>query len=65
MQNVMEGLVSLKPGTTGELKPALAESWELSDDGLTYTFKIREGVKFHDGTRSLTRLRSSTTTTAG
>jgi peptide/nickel transport system substrate-binding protein len=50
MQNVMEGLVSLKPGTTGELDPALAESWELSDDGLTYTFKIRQGVKFHDGT---------------
>jgi peptide/nickel transport system substrate-binding protein len=50
MQNVMEGLVSLKPGTTGELEPALAESWDLSDDGLTYTFKIRPGVKFHDGT---------------
>src|SRR3954447_26927531 len=50
MQNVMEGLVSLKPGTTGELVPALAESWELSPDGLTYTFKIRQGVKFHDGT---------------
>jgi peptide/nickel transport system substrate-binding protein len=50
MQQVMEGLVSLKPGTTGELKPALAESWTLSDDGLTYTFKVRSGVKFHDGT---------------
>src|SRR5215204_6427559 len=50
MQNVMEGLVTLKPGTTGELEPGLAESWELSADGLTYTFKIREGVKFHDGT---------------
>ena len=41
MGNVMEGLVSLKPGTTGELVPALAESWELSADGLTYTFKLR------------------------
>jgi peptide/nickel transport system substrate-binding protein len=50
MQNVMEGLVSLKPGTTGEVEPALAESWTVSDDGLTYTFKIRQGVKFHDGT---------------
>jgi peptide/nickel transport system substrate-binding protein len=50
MQQVMEGLVALKPGTTGELEPALAESWTLSDDGLTYTFKVRSGVKFHDGT---------------
>ena len=35
---------------TLELDPVLAESWEISDDKLTYTFKIREGIKWHDGT---------------
>jgi peptide/nickel transport system substrate-binding protein len=50
MQQVMEGLVSLKPGSTSEVVPALAEKWELSADGKTYTFHLRQGVKFHDGT---------------
>lgn len=48
-QAVYEGLLRYKPGTT-ELEGALAESWEASDDGLTYTFKLRDDVKFSDGT---------------
>lgn len=45
--NVFEGL--LKPNEKGELNPAIAESYEVSDDGLIYTFKLRSGVKFHNG----------------
>lgn len=46
--NVYDGLVRYKPGTL-EVEPALAESWEISEDGRTYTFRLREGVSFHDG----------------
>ena len=45
--NVFEGLV--KPDADGNLIPAVAERWEVSDDQLTYTFHLRPGVKFHDG----------------
>jgi len=47
-QNVFEGLVSIDE--TGAVKPGLAESWTISEDGLTYTFALNEGVTFHDGT---------------
>ena len=43
----MEGLI--KYDETGSPSPALAESWDLSDDGMTITFHLREGVTFHDG----------------
>ena len=46
--NVFEGLTRFMGD--GSVVPGLAESWEISDDGKTYTFKLREGVKFHDGT---------------
>jgi len=48
IMNVYDPLVW--PTKGGAPKPHLAESWEVSDDGLTYTFYLRKGVKFHDGT---------------
>ncbi len=49
VRQMTEGLVGFKPGTA-DVEPALAKSWESSSDGLTWTFKLQEGVKFHDGT---------------
>jgi len=37
------------PTADGKYEPALAESWELSDDGTTFTFHLRQGVTFHNG----------------
>ena len=48
IDQMFEGLVTLEHGTT-EVIPGLAEDWEVSDDGLEYTFHLREGVTFHDG----------------
>lgn len=45
--NIFEGLVN--PNSDGEMIPAVAEKYTLSEDGTTYTFTLREGVKFHNG----------------
>ncbi len=47
--NVYDKLIVFDPNNLGPLKPGLAASWSLADDGVTYTFKMREGVKFHSG----------------
>ncbi|PHP26601.1 ABC transporter substrate-binding protein [Limimaricola cinnabarinus] len=48
IKSIFDGLMDYVPGTT-ELRPGLAESYEISEDGLTYTFKLRDGVTFHNG----------------
>ncbi|ACQ80449.1 extracellular solute-binding protein family 5 [Beutenbergia cavernae DSM 12333] len=48
-RQMFEGLVGTVPGTA-DPAPLLAEEWEVSDDGLEYTFSLREGVTFHDDT---------------
>ena len=48
-RQIFEGLVGTEPGTA-EPAPLLASEWETSEDGLTHTFTLQEGVKFHDGT---------------
>jgi len=68
--NVFEGLTRI--GSKGEVLPALAESWTVSDDGKVYTFKLHTGVKFHDGSAfdaedvkfSLDRARAENSTNA-
>jgi peptide/nickel transport system substrate-binding protein len=47
--NLYEGLVFFNREKTDEFIPALATEWSLSDDSLTWTFKIRQGVTFHEG----------------
>jgi peptide/nickel transport system substrate-binding protein len=68
--NVFEGLTRFAPD--GSIMPALAESWEISGDGLTYIFNLHDGVTFHDGTEmtaedvvfSLERARAEDSTNA-
>ena len=48
LMNVYDGLVRYTSGTL-EVEPALATDWTISDDGTVYTFALREGVSFHDG----------------
>ena len=45
--NIYEGLTRFE--ADGSVTPALAESWDISDDGLSYTFHLRDGVQYHDG----------------
>ena len=52
IKSLFDGLMDYVPGTTN-LKPDLAESYTISDDGTVYTFKLHKGVKFHNG-RELT-----------
>ncbi len=47
--HIYEGLTDFEPGTTTPI-PSLATSWEASENGLEWTFHLRKGVKFHDGT---------------
>ncbi|BDA86426.1 peptide ABC transporter substrate-binding protein [Aureimonas sp. SA4125] len=48
IKSLFDGLMDYEPGTT-TLRPGLAESYEISPDGKTFTFVLREGVKFHNG----------------
>lgn len=45
---LFDGLTRFSPGA--KLEPGLSRSWEVSEDGMVYTFHLRAGVKFHDGT---------------
>ena len=49
LDQIYDRLIGFEPGTT-KLAPSLATEWSASKDGLSWTFKLRDGVKFHDGT---------------
>ena len=48
VNNTYDGLVEINPATL-ELEPGLAESWSVSEDGMTYTFKMKAGLTFSSG----------------
>ena len=54
---VFDGLTRFTP--EARVEPGLAERWDISPDGLTYTFHLRHGVKFHDGTALTAALRNT------
>ena len=47
--NVYDRLVTYPPDDVEDLRGHVAESWEIADDGKTYTFKVRDGITFHSG----------------
>jgi peptide/nickel transport system substrate-binding protein len=49
LQGVFETLIRVEPGTTDRYQPAIAESWEPNADQSVWTFHLRDGVRFHDG----------------
>ncbi|MDO9631581.1 MAG: ABC transporter substrate-binding protein [Humidesulfovibrio sp.] len=49
IENIFDGLVRYRDDST-RIEPALAESWVVTGGGLVYTFNLRQGVRFHDGT---------------
>ena len=49
LQNTYETLVTYSGNSLSEFEPLLAESWETSEDGKTYSFKLHQGIKYHNG----------------
>ena len=50
IDNIYEGLLYMYMNDPADIRGCIAQSWDHSDDSLTWTFHIRDGVKFHDGT---------------